>query len=153
MWIEFQSISTWLRGFSPGTPVSSLLKISMYRTPLITVHCSEGSSWLNIRIIIISGRVDFFIVTSRLFSHRNFVAPVTVNFMKKWATLVLREAASSGPREILLATHEERCRELYPSRSPMPKTETSKLTNRSTITVTVNCEPYLKLTNLLGRTM
>ena len=23
MWIEFQSISTWLRGFSPGTPVSS----------------------------------------------------------------------------------------------------------------------------------
>ena len=27
MWIEFQSISTWLRGFSPGTPVSSLLKI------------------------------------------------------------------------------------------------------------------------------
>ena len=27
MWIEFQSISTWLRGFPPGTPVSSLLKI------------------------------------------------------------------------------------------------------------------------------
>ena len=27
MWIEFQSISTWLWGFSPGTPVSSLLKI------------------------------------------------------------------------------------------------------------------------------
>ena len=26
MWIEFQSISTWLRGFSPGTPVSSLRK-------------------------------------------------------------------------------------------------------------------------------
>ena len=27
MWTEFQSISTWLWGFSPGTPVSSLLKI------------------------------------------------------------------------------------------------------------------------------
>ena len=27
MWIEFQSILTWLRGFSPGTPVSSLCKI------------------------------------------------------------------------------------------------------------------------------
>ena len=27
MWIEFQSISTWLRGFSRGTPVSSLIKI------------------------------------------------------------------------------------------------------------------------------
>ena len=27
LWIEFQSISTWLRGFSLGTPVSSLLKI------------------------------------------------------------------------------------------------------------------------------
>ena len=27
MWIEFQSISTRLRGFLPGTPVSSLLKI------------------------------------------------------------------------------------------------------------------------------
>ena len=26
MWIEFHSISTWLRGFYPGTPVSSLLK-------------------------------------------------------------------------------------------------------------------------------
>ena len=27
MWIEFQSISTWPRGFPPGTPVSSLIKI------------------------------------------------------------------------------------------------------------------------------
>ena len=27
MWIEFQSISTWPRGFPPGSPVSSLLKI------------------------------------------------------------------------------------------------------------------------------
>ena len=26
MWIEFRSILTWLRGFSPGTPVSSLFK-------------------------------------------------------------------------------------------------------------------------------
>ena len=33
MWIEFQSISTWLRGFSPGTPVSSLLKIDSQSNP------------------------------------------------------------------------------------------------------------------------
>ena len=33
MWIEFQSISTWLRGFSPGTPVSSLLKIDFQSNP------------------------------------------------------------------------------------------------------------------------
>ena len=33
MWIEFQSISTWLRGFSPGTPVSSLLKIDSQSYP------------------------------------------------------------------------------------------------------------------------
>ena len=33
MWIEFQSISTWLGGFSPGTPVSSLLKIDSQSNP------------------------------------------------------------------------------------------------------------------------
>ena len=33
MWIELQSISTWLRGFSPGTPVSSLLKIDSQSNP------------------------------------------------------------------------------------------------------------------------
>ena len=33
MWVEFQLISTWLRGFSPGTPVSSLLKIDSQSNP------------------------------------------------------------------------------------------------------------------------
>ena len=33
MWIEFRSISTWLRGFSPGTPVSSLIKIDSQSNP------------------------------------------------------------------------------------------------------------------------
>ena len=33
MWIEFQSILTWLRGFSLGTPVSSLLKIDPQSIP------------------------------------------------------------------------------------------------------------------------
>ena len=33
MWVEFQSISTWLRGFSPGSPVSSLLKIDSQSNP------------------------------------------------------------------------------------------------------------------------
>ena len=33
MWTEFQSISTWFRGFSPGTQVSSLLKIDSQSNP------------------------------------------------------------------------------------------------------------------------
>ena len=33
MWIEFHSISTWLRRFSPCTPVSSLLKIDSQSNP------------------------------------------------------------------------------------------------------------------------
>ena len=39
MWIEFQSISTWLWGFSPGTPVSSKLTPSLIH--LAVVLCSE----------------------------------------------------------------------------------------------------------------
>ena len=41
MWIEFQSISTWLRGFSPGTPVSSLLKLTPSLIHLAVVLCSK----------------------------------------------------------------------------------------------------------------
>ena len=52
--------------------------------------------------------------------------------------LGVERCASSGSREILLATHEERCRELYPSRMPMSKTETSKSTNKRTITANYN---------------
>ena len=33
MWIEFQSITTWLQGFSPGIPVFSLLKIDYQSNP------------------------------------------------------------------------------------------------------------------------
>ena len=33
MWVEFQLILTWLWGFSPGTPVSSLLKIDSQSNP------------------------------------------------------------------------------------------------------------------------
>ena len=42
MWIEFQSISTWLRGFPPGTPVSSLIKIdSWFKSPSVSLAIWE----------------------------------------------------------------------------------------------------------------
>ena len=45
MWIEFQSISTWLRGFSLGTPVSSLLKIDSQSNPSGCGAVLQGHTW------------------------------------------------------------------------------------------------------------
>ena len=49
MWIEFQSISTWLRGFSPGTPVSSLLKIDSKSNPSGCGAVLRGHIWVVFR--------------------------------------------------------------------------------------------------------
>ena len=49
MWIEFQSISTWLRGFSPGTPVSSLLKIDSQSNPSGNGAVLQSHIWIVFR--------------------------------------------------------------------------------------------------------
>ena len=49
MWAEFQSISTWLRRFSPGTPVSSLLKIDSQSNPTGCGAVLRGHTWVVFR--------------------------------------------------------------------------------------------------------
>ena len=49
MWIEFQSISTLLRGFSPGTPVSSLLKINSQSNPSGCGAVPRSHIWIKFR--------------------------------------------------------------------------------------------------------
>ena len=49
MWVEFQSISTWLRGFSPGTPVSTLLKMDSQSNPSGCGAVLRGHTWVVFR--------------------------------------------------------------------------------------------------------
>ena len=52
MWIELQLISTWLRGFSPGTPVSCLLKSDSQSNPYGCGSVLRSHTW-----IVFRGRV------------------------------------------------------------------------------------------------
>ena len=49
IWVEFQSISTGLRGFSPRTPISSLLKIDSQSNPSGCGAVLRGQTWVVFR--------------------------------------------------------------------------------------------------------
>ena len=49
MWVESQSISTWLRGFSLCTPVSSILKIDSQSNPSGRGAVLRGHTWVVFR--------------------------------------------------------------------------------------------------------
>ena len=64
MWTEFQSISTWFRGFSPGTPVSSLLKIDSQSNPSGCGAVLRSHIWIVFRGRVPSRLHNFFGPTS-----------------------------------------------------------------------------------------
>ena len=91
MWIEFQSISTWLRGFSLGTPVSSLLKID---SPSDPSGCG-AVLWIRSHIwIVFRGRAPNWQYTS--------YGPISLSYSKLLAALKTWAFNSTRPTLSLL---------------------------------------------------
>ena len=83
MRIEFQSISTWLRGFPPGTPVSFLLKIDFQSNPSDCGAVLRGHTWIVFRARASSRQHNSFGPTSLSCALRNSVYDCTKRAITK----------------------------------------------------------------------